>query len=78
MHSWRTPLFEYVEGDVGLYLDLQTLLVLAPAIFAAIAGPFECLGALRLGPDPSGFIEGANILPRGPSFKGLQAWPNHC
>ena len=31
--------------------------------FAAMAGPFECLGALSLGPDPSGSIEGASILP---------------
>ena len=37
--------------------------LLAPVIFAAVAGPFERLGALRLGPDPSGSIEGANILP---------------
>ena len=51
--------------------------MLAPAIFAAMAGPFECIGALKLGPDPSGSIKGASILPRGPSSKGLQVWPDH-
>ena len=42
-----------------------------------MAGPFERLGALRLGLDPYGSIEGASILPRGPSSKGPQVWPDH-
>ena len=72
----------YVNHSKKTCLEFMNLfkamiLLLAPAIFAAMVGPFECLGALRLGPNPFGSIEGASILPQGPSSKGLQVWLDH-